>query len=135
MHVQITFKNMDHSPVLEKYAEKQLDKIKKFLAHEPTPIYIEVTLESHEVHQHNRVTVLVKTPNYSAFSEHKGSDIYFEINEALDRMYKQLQKEHRKMVDAQKGGCGSHRACKERFYESLEAPTEEEQIEEEDEIK
>jgi len=42
MHKRITFKGMDHSSVLEDYANQQLAKIEEFLTNERTPVYIDL---------------------------------------------------------------------------------------------
>ncbi len=102
MHKQITFHQMDHSKVIEDYANEHLEKIEKFLQNERTPIYIELTFTPSKVHAHHRVELLVKSPNYDLHVEREGSDFYKTLDDVIDTMYHNLHKEKRKELDKKK---------------------------------
>jgi len=104
MHKRITFRNMEHSDVMEEYVNKQLEKVEKFLKREPTPIYIDVVLEDSKVHEHPRVEMRIKTPNFEEVSnyEHEGVDMYNAIDRVIDVMYRLLREHKQKEVDQRK---------------------------------
>lgn len=102
MHKRITFRNMDHSDVLEKYANEQLTKIEDFLQHERTPIYIDLVLEPSKVREHNRVELRVKSPQYDLISNYEGPKFYDVLDRVIDIMYRNLHEEKRKEVDMKK---------------------------------
>ena len=107
MHKRITFRNMDHSDVMEEYVNQQLAKIESFLENEQTPIYIDVVLEASKVREHPRGEVRIKTGHYDLVSnyEHAGVDMYDVIDRVIDVMYKQLREEKQKGLDKRKT-CG-----------------------------
>lgn len=114
MEKRITFVGQEHSPAMDKHINGQLEKIEHFLAKERSPVFIEVVAEFHPKHQHHKVTARVKTPHYDCYAEHEGPDVYFEINEAIDRLYKQLRTEKQKFQDHQKHGCDKE--CRAAFF-------------------
>ena len=122
MQKKITFSGREHTPVLDTHIDEQLAKIERFLADEPTPRLIEVSVEFHEVHQHNRVVARVKSPHYNCYAEHEGPDVTTEINEVIDRLYSQLREAKGKLVDAHKKGCGKE--CRDEIYKDIEADIE-----------
>lgn len=119
MQKKITFAGREHTPVLDKHIEDQLLKIERFLADEPTPRVIELSVESHEVHQFNRVVARVKTPHYDCYAEHEGPDVNAEINEVIDRLYAQLRDTKERLIDRHKKGCG--KGCREKVFKDIEA--------------
>lgn len=104
MSKRITFRNMDHSDAMEEYINGQLDKIEKFIEHEPTPTYIDVILEASKVREHPRAEIRVKTPNFDLVSnyEKEGVDLYDVIDRVIDTMYKQLREANKKQNDQRK---------------------------------
>jgi len=104
MHKRITFKGMDHSPVIEQYANKQLSKIEHFLENEPTPIYIDLVLEPSKTREHHFIELRVKSPHYDLISnyEHNGTDFYDVLDRVIDVMYRKLHDEKKKHVDQRK---------------------------------
>lgn len=103
MNKKITFRNMEHSTPMEEHAEKQLEKIMKFLENEKTPVYVDLILEPSTVHAHHRIELRVKTPNYDLISNYEGSDFYLTLNRVIDVMYNRLHEAKRKIVDSRKG--------------------------------
>jgi ribosomal subunit interface protein len=102
MHKRITFRNMDHSEVLEAYADKQLERIIDFVGNEPTPIYLDLILEPSKVHSHHRIECRLKTPNYDLVSNYEGADFYDVLDRVIDIMYRQLLNEKQKQIDERK---------------------------------
>lgn len=95
------FRNMTKSDVMEEYANEQLKKIEDFLKDEPTPVTIDLFLEPSKVHEHHRVELCVKTPNYnkSIDYEYEGEGFYDVLDRVIDTMYKELHEEKRKNHD------------------------------------
>jgi ribosomal subunit interface protein len=106
MDIRIYFKNMTHSDVMEKYAHDQLAKIIEFLKNERTPVYVYLTFEPSKTREHNRVELLVKTPNYDLVSEyhHPGVEFYEVIDRVIDTMYRQLLEAKKKRIDERNHG-------------------------------
>ena len=104
MHKRITFKGMDHSQVIEEYANKQLSKVEQFLENEPTPIYIDLVLEPSKTREHHFIELRVKSPHYDLISnyEHTGDDFYNVLDRVIDVMYRRLREEKQKLVDKRK---------------------------------
>lgn len=104
MHKRITFRGMDHSSVMEDYANQQLEKVESFLENEPTPVYIDLIFEPSKVHEHSRVELRVKSPHYDLISnyEHEGTSFYDVLDRVIDVMYKRLHDEKKKLVDKRK---------------------------------
>ena len=92
MHRRITFRKMESSPIIEEHANKLIDKLMILLAKEPTPIYIDLILEPSKIHAHNKVDLLLKTPNYSLVSSYEGPDIYDVLNRVFHVMNQKLKK-------------------------------------------
>lgn len=122
MQKKVTFSGREHTPALDKHIDEQMAKIERFLTEEPTPRVIEVSVETHDVHQFNRVVARVKSPHYDCYAEHEGPDIMAEINEVMDRLYAQLRATKQKIVDHHKKGCGKE--CREKIYHDIEAEIE-----------
>lgn len=119
MQKKITFTGRGRTPALDKHIDMQVAKIEQFLSEEPTPRVVEISVESHDVHQFNRVVARVKTPHYDCYAEHEGPDVMTEINEVMDRLYAQLRDTKKKLVDRHKKGCGKD--CKEKIFKNIEA--------------
>lgn len=102
MHKRITFRGMDHSSVIEGYANQQLGKIVDFLESERTPIYIDLVLEPSKTKEHNRVELRVKSPSYDKISNYEGPKFYDILDRVIDCMYKQLREEKKKEIDQRK---------------------------------
>jgi len=106
MNKRIYFKNMDHSPEMEKYANQQLAKIEEFLSHEESPIQIDLTFNPSKLREHHKVELRVKSPNYDLVSEyeHQGEEFYDVVDRVIDTMYRNLLEAKRKRVDERNHG-------------------------------
>lgn len=133
MQKKITFRGRKHSEVLDKEINKLLEKIERFLEYEPTPKSIEVVVEFHDVHQHHIVSAHVKSKNYNTYAKNEGSDAHEQINEVLDRIYRQLRTEKEKLVDLHKHGCDKE-CFTENFCKILEEGPSEEELQAEEEF-
>ncbi len=102
MSKRIAFRGMEPTPAIEKYIDQQLEKVEKFLSHERSPVYINLVLDAAPDHAHNRVELLVKSPNYDLVSHYEGPKMYDAIDEAIDRMYLELKKAKDKRIDSKK---------------------------------
>ena len=110
MHKRITFRNMEHSDVMKRYANGQLEKVEKFLENEATPVYIDLIFEPSKIHQHHRVELRIKTPLYDLVSnyEYKGEAFYDTLDRVIDVMYRCLHEAKRKEKKDRKKTCGRH---------------------------
>lgn len=109
MNKRIVFRNMDHSDVMENYANQQLHKIEEFLSHVNKPIVIDLYFEPSKVHEHHRVELHVRCGHYDLNSsyEHEGTNFYDVLDRVIDVMYRNLHEEKRK-YDDQKKTVGRH---------------------------
>ena len=109
MNKRIVFRNMDHSDVMENYANQQLKKIEEFLAHEDQPVKIDLYFEPSKVHEHHRVELHVKSGRYDLNSsyEHEGTNFYDVLDRVIDVMYRNLH-EHKRKMDDHKKTVGRH---------------------------
>jgi ribosome-associated translation inhibitor RaiA len=95
---------MDHSDVMEEYANGQLERIVEFLENDRGPVFIDLHLEPSHVHEHHRVGLYVKAADYDLYSgyEHEGLDFYGALDRVIDVMYQKLHEEKRKRDDEKK---------------------------------
>lgn len=97
------FRHMDHSDVMEEYANKQLAKVEQFLEGEQrTPIHIDLVLEPSKVHAHHRIELRVKTPHYEKFCDFEGPKFYDVLDRVVDTMYRLLHEQKERRVDHRK---------------------------------
>lgn len=102
MNIQISFRAMDHSDSTEKYTQKALEKVKKFLGKEPSPIKIEVVLEANRVHAHHQVEIRLHSKNYHFIVKHEGADLYAEIDRVVKTLIEEIKKNKNKLLDKRK---------------------------------
>jgi len=98
MAKRITFRGMEHSPVIEEYCNGQLAKVEEFLTHEPEPIYLDLVLDAQRTHHHHHVELRIKTPHYDLISHYEGPEMYDVIDRVIDTMYRQLTEAKKKRV-------------------------------------
>lgn len=99
MHKRITFRGMDHSDLIEEFSVAQLEKVMHFLENEPSPVYVDLVLESGRPHAHYKVELRVKTPHYDLISNYEAQDMYEVIERVVDTMYRRLHEKKREHVD------------------------------------
>lgn len=104
MNKRIVFRHMDHSDVMEAYANKQLEKIEEFLSHVQKPISIDLYFEPSKVHEHHRVELHVRCGHYDLNSsyEHEGMSFYDVLDRVIDTMYRNILEEKRRYDDMKK---------------------------------
>ena len=114
MHKTVTFRDESFkTQSVEDYIYSETAKYDRILKKEPTPVYVDVIVEPHDVHQYHRVSVKIKTPHFDLFADAETDDLYKSIKDATDKMEHQLRKEHEKFVDHYEKGCG--KACQEAY--------------------
>lgn len=103
MYTKVTFRGMEHTPVLDQHVAKYTAKIEHFLKNEPSPVHIDVILEAHRTHHHHRVEMIVKSPHYSVVVNEEGPELYDLVVLAADIVLEQLHKEKKRISDAHRG--------------------------------
>lgn len=102
MNINITFRGVEHTPVLENYVYEQLERFNRALSDEHEPIYIEFVLNAERNHHHHHVEIRVKTPRYHIITHYETFDMYETINKAVERMHDELAKELGRLDDREK---------------------------------
>jgi ribosomal subunit interface protein len=102
--IEITFRHMDHQPVLDDYARKYIAKLEKFLKDERTPIIVELVLDAERTHHHHGAELRVKTPHYTLNAHKEGPDMYLLIEALVDAMCSELRRAKDRRVDTQQEG-------------------------------
>lgn len=106
MDIQITFRGMDHSTIIENYAREQMAKIIEFLTNERIPIYIHLVFTANPKKNHHEVEIRIKTPRHDLISNHKGPEMYDILDRVLDTAYLELREKKRELNDDKKTGKG-----------------------------
>lgn len=104
MQKRVTFRGMEHTPVLEEFANKHLERIEKLLINEPTPISIDLVLNSSPNHAHYRVELRVSAPQFTLDAHHEGPEMYQEIDTVIEKMVREIKKAKDKLDDEKKHG-------------------------------
>jgi len=108
MNIKIAFQNMPHSDPMEEHVRQKLEKITEILHDEAelTPFNIDVELRANPSHPHHRVNVHLKTAHLSFNTHEEGTDMYFAIDSAIDKMVEIAKKEREKRKDKRRGSSG-----------------------------
>ncbi len=99
MNIRIAFRNMDHSASIEAYAQKELEKIFKFLKNENDLIHLDLVLDAARVHHHHHVELRLNSKHYHLIASHEGADLYQEIDRVIKTMIQEIKKEKEKNLD------------------------------------
>lgn len=102
MKRRVVFKNMQHSEVIENFAQQKLEKVEKLLSSERTPISINLVIEGHNVHAYNKIELIISTADFKLIAHHEGSDIYNEINTVIDKMVEEIRSAKEKKAEEKK---------------------------------
>lgn len=102
MNKRIMFKGMEHSGVMEEYANQQLGKIEEFLKNERTPVYIDLVLEPSKTREHHKIELRVKSPSFEKISNYEGPKFYDVLDRVIDVMYRELLEAKKKELDQRK---------------------------------
>jgi ribosomal subunit interface protein len=130
MNKKLTFRHMDHSAVIEEYFYKHLSKIERFLeASAREPIFIEMLVEAHPVHAHNKVEIRLHAPNYHFIAYTEDPDIYKAIDQTIHKVHNDLTKAKEKLVDHNKAQCTADCLPNRRNKEIFEGIVDDETIE------
>ena len=102
MKKSITFREMPHSEVLEKYVNEQLAKVEEFLTHESEPIFLDVVFEAHRTHAHHQCEIRLKTPRFHVICHDEAPDMYAVVDKVVDTLYRELREKKKKFIDDQR---------------------------------
>lgn len=104
MQKRVTFRHMEHTPLLEDFANKHLERVEKLLVNEATPVSIDLVLESAPTHAHNRVELRVAGPRFTLVAHNEGPELYQEIDTVIEKMIREIKKAKDKLEDQKKHG-------------------------------
>lgn len=99
MNIRIAFRGMDHSNSIEEYANKELDKLSKFLSREPEPIYLDLVLEAGREHLHHKVELRINSKHFHFITSREGKDLYQELDHVIKIMGQEVKKHKEKALD------------------------------------
>jgi putative sigma-54 modulation protein len=88
MECQVTFRHMDSSDAVRKYAEEKIEKIQKLLDRR-VEAQVTLSLESHLQVAHIE---LVTDGSLKIRGEHKSSDMYASLDAAVDHITRQVKR-------------------------------------------
>lgn len=99
--VTITFRHMESSDLVRNFAMEQLEKVISFLAHEESPVLIELILEPSKTHAHHKIELIVSSPHYHKIIsyERPGIEFYELIGRVIDIMYRELHEAKRQRIN------------------------------------
>lgn len=99
MNIRIAFRGMDHSNAIENYANKELEKLTKFLHKEPEPIYFDLVLTADHQRSHHEVELRVNSKHFHLMAQREGKDLYQELEHVVKIMSKEIKKHKEKALD------------------------------------
>ncbi|MBD3273337.1 ribosome-associated translation inhibitor RaiA [Candidatus Dependentiae bacterium] len=101
MKRKITFQSMDHSEPIERHANEKLNKIEEMLKDSEwkTPMFMELWLKANKQHVHHKAELHLKTPQFDLNTHYENADMYFAIDNTIDKMVKLLKKEKALLKD------------------------------------
>ena len=99
MDIKITFQHMDHSDGIEQHARQKVSKVAEFFSDDVKPLHLEMWLKANKQHAHHRAEVHLKTPQFTIDAHDENADMYMAIDNAVDKLFKQMLKEKEKVRD------------------------------------
>jgi ribosomal subunit interface protein len=99
MNIRIAFRGMDHSDSVENYANKELEKLTKFLNEAFEPIYFDLVLQADHNHTHHKVELRVNGKNLHLMASREGKDLYQELDHVIKIMGQEIKKHKSKALD------------------------------------
>ena len=105
MQIKITFRGMDHSDAIERYAHKKMEKLHKFFKKEnPGSVFITMTLDSHRTKHYFMAELKIKTAQYDLLSKKEGADLYPMIDQTVQTMEKEITHAKEKHISKRNQG-------------------------------
>ncbi len=105
MHKRVTFRGLEHSPVIEQYITKELEKIERFIAHIREPIYMDFVLDAERDFHHYRAELRLKLPFHDLLVAHyEDVDVYKAIDRVIEKMNGEVHKAKEKLIDSTQHG-------------------------------
>ncbi|MFT6765232.1 MAG: ribosomal subunit interface protein [Alteromonas naphthalenivorans] len=101
MSIKIVFLGIDHSDDLEKYANKELKKINKFLPAEDEIVYFDLVFQPDKQQKSYTVELQLHGQDFHLIVAVKGTDLYRETDHVVKVMIKELRKHNEKVLDQQ----------------------------------
>ena len=105
MQTKITFRGMDHSDAIERYAHEKIAKLYKFFKKEnQDSVFISMTVESHREHHYFIAELKIKTSQYDVIAKKEGTEMYPVIDYVVATMEKEITHAKEKHVAGKKHG-------------------------------
>lgn len=98
----VTFRHMEHSPVIEDYVLKELIELDKFLHQERSPIACDMVIEARPVHSRFIAELVIRTPNFYEVAKDEGFNINEVIDSVIKKMSAQLGRKKARRIDERK---------------------------------
>lgn len=92
MQIHMTFRQMDATEALKRHANERSERLQKFV-----PVQAELTWIFYVEADRHVADLRVKGPHVDCFAQSKTPDLYQSIDEAVEKVEKQLRK-HKEMV-------------------------------------
>lgn len=109
MDIRIACRNdAVHTEVLDAHIKQKLSKIVAFLERHHGPATIDIMVEGHPSHVHNKIRAHVISPEFEVIAEREGNNLHALVDEVTDIVYKSLHVEKEKLVHDRKNR-GPHR--------------------------
>jgi ribosomal subunit interface protein len=100
MNTRIAFRNIEHKPELEEYAQNELAKLNKFFQPDDATIYIDLVIDVEGVdHRLYRAELRVNDKHGQLVSHELGRDLYAVILQAINKMTEELSKSKSRRLD------------------------------------
>jgi len=95
MEIKVTFRHMAHDEKLREFAEKQLEKVSKYLYR---PVEAQVVFDKEKSRTIAEVNILADHNQF--FARDQGEDFYLTLDQVLDKIEAQIKKFHDRMKPA-----------------------------------
>ena len=122
MQITTTFRQMEQSDALKKYAEEKLDRVKKYI---DAPINVQVYFTVEKKIRHI-VEIVITGKGLSTKASESTNDMYAAIDAVIDKIERQLKRYKEKIKAHKPSGEGNGRQISKKIYtaESIESSDE-----------
>lgn len=102
LHKRIAYRNLEHSPQIERFINERLVKVEELLSSERTPKSIDFVLTKEHIGVIYEAQFHVVTPDFNLYTKREGKDLYSIIDDTIETMLQDIRKAKEKHSEAQK---------------------------------